>query len=217
MKRTLQLFTVMAFVFALSFSAWADAYLITSAGDPALSGGQVVSFDSEAGGTYYNFTSGGVVFQSLDDIQFRISADYSGQYGATGVSFQNGAAGTALTSSIRISGAGGGTTNAFAFNWGAPKSTWKLSAYGASGNLLASYTLSPTGSSGGYYGVAAEGISYAELELIESSEPEVVVLDNFITGDTSQSQAAAVPEPTTMLLLGIGLVGAAAARKRFHK
>jgi hypothetical protein len=213
MKRALQLFTVMAFVFALSFSAWADAYLITSASDPALAGGEVITFDSAPTGTYYNFTSGGVVFQSLDDMPFRISADYSGQYNNPGLAIENGTYETGFTARMKFSGVGGGTTNAFGFNWGASNTTWKLSAYNAAGALIASFDLPITGSSnaGDFVGIAAEGISYA---ILEGDSGDWVFIDNFTSGEGS---AAAVPEPATMLLLGIGLVGAAAMRKRLHK
>jgi len=215
-KRWLQMFSVLFFVFALTFSA--NAYFITSSSDPTLSGGMVFTFDSETTGTYNTYTTtNGLVIQSLNDAPFRISADYAGQYNNPGLAIENGTYNTAFTYSIKFSAADGGTTNAFGFNWGAADTVWTLSVYDKDGNLLESDQLPAIGSAnnGEFYGIAVNGISYAILTGGSDSADDWVFVDNVTVADGGG--AAAVPEPGTMLLLGVGLVGVTVARKKFRK
>jgi hypothetical protein len=62
-----------------------------------------------------------------------------------------------------------------------------------------------------FIGVTASGIRSAIFQNINQASPASWLLDN-LTYDTSSS----VPEPTTLLLLGLGLAGLGLARNRLH-
>jgi len=108
-------------------------------------------------------------------------------------------------------------TDAFAFLWGAADYDWTLQAFGASG-LLDSINVTPTHGSnnGDYVGIAASGIEYATLTLSDFND--YVFIDNFTYNESQilfgDGQTTSVPEPGTMALLGMGVVGFAAARRR---
>jgi PEP-CTERM motif len=220
MKKSLQISTIIFFVFAFCFSANA-AYFITSASDPSLAAGQVITFDTETIGTYTTYITtdphNNAMIQSLDGIPFRISADYAGQFNNPGQAIENGTYSTGFTANLKFSGPSGGTANAFGFNWGGADTIWTLTAYDISGNVLASYQLPTTGSSnnGEFYGIAATGINYVILSA-GSTTDDWVFIDNIEVG-TGAGGGTSVPEPTTMLLLGLGLAGVAVARTKFQK
>ena len=79
---------------------------------------------------------------------------------------------------------------------------------GGTGNILGSATTTTEI----FIGVAANGIRSAIFQNVNPASPASWLLDN-LTYDTS---AARVPEPTTLLLLGLGLAGLGFARKRLH-
>jgi hypothetical protein len=208
MKKTLQAFTVIFFVFALCFSA--NAYFINSASDPALVGASVTTFDTDTPGAYttYITNDNNLQIDSLDGRSFYISADYAGQYNNPGQAIENAYG----TGSFKFSGpGGGGTTSAFGFNWGASDTAWTLTAYGISNNLLESYQLPITYSSnaGDFFGIAAPGIYYVTLT---GDSGDYVFVDNFTIEQGGNHQ---IPEPATMLLLGLGLMGLAGIRRKF--
>ena len=209
MKKTLQVFTVIFFVFALCSSV--NAYFITSASDSALVGGDVTTFDTDTIGTYTTYITNNnyLRIDSLDSRLFYISAEYAGQYNNPGRSIQNTY--TNGTGSFKFSGSSvGDTTSAIGFNWGASDTVWTLTAYGISNNLLESYQLPITqGSNNGeFYGIAASGIHSVTLT---GDNSDYVFVDNFTVAQGGNHQ---VPEPATLLLLGLGLMGLAGVKRK---
>lgn len=205
--RTLSL----AAICLLSFGAHATA--ITGLGAPssnaALTGGTVIDFEAATAGDYSALTIGNVTFKGVDD-SFRITSDYVGSYNNTGrLDLDNGPYDSTMTYSFRFDFAS--TVNAFAFNWGAADNVWLLSAYDSSNNLLDSLALTATHGSnaGDYFGLTAANIAYATLINQSGDAGDWVMIDNF-----THSAAAQVPEPASLALLGLGLAGLAASRKR---
>lgn len=192
---------------SLAAAATANAAQITSASDPALSGGSVITFDDLSNQTTSSLTQQGVTFTGNGDL--RVDNSYAGQYNTRGAEYlDNNAGGTnQLTFTFAT------PVSAFGFLWGASDDTWALNAYNASGTLIESYYLSPTNSSnaGEFYGLSDAGIAYATLT--DSAPGDYVMLDNFTyTAGTSQ----AVPEPASMVLLGAGLLGLGGLRRRMQ-
>ena len=197
-----------ACVVAVAFaSGAAHATLISSSGDAALAGGTVIDFEAFAAGVYSSVSTAGVTFSAPNTGEdLYINSDYAGQYNTTGQSLQNtyntNAFGDLL---IQFDSA----VNAFGFNWGASDAQWTLSAFDAANNLLDSVLMPITASSnaGEFYGIAASGISYA---LLSGPSSDFIFVDNF----TFSGKAAAVPEPATLSLLGVGLLGLGLSRRR---
>jgi hypothetical protein len=185
----------------------AYASFITGSGDPALSGSALIDFEAQASGSFTSLTIGNVTFSTSGGQVGYISSDYSGQYNNSGKSLQNTYSSDAF-SSLRISFAS--AVSAFGFNWGASDQPWQLRAYDSGNNLLEGWTMPTTAGSnaGEFYGIAYAGIAYAILDT--TSVGDYIFVDNFRYAPAS----VGVPEPTTMLLLGLGLVGLAGFRKR---
>lgn len=192
-----------------SFGVQATAITGTGApvSNPALAGGTVIGFESATPGVYTTLTIGNVSFVGVDDA-LRISSDYGGSYNTSGTHLNNGPYDSTMAYSLRFNF--GSAVNAFAFNWGAADNLWLLSAFDASNNLLDSLVLTATSSSnsGEYFGLAAAGISYATLINQSGDAGDWVFIDNFT------SSANQVPEPATVSLLGLGLLGLGAMRRR---
>ncbi len=173
---------------------------------PAIAGRTgVVTFDSDARGTYSTLTSGGVTVSGVGGT-FRVANDYAGQYNGRGTNYIDNNQGA--TSTLRFDFAS--LVDAFAFNWGASDVAWTLNAFDAAGTLLESLVTPTTGGSnaGDYVGLADVGIRYATLTSSEASARDWVFVDNLAVS------AAAVPEPASFALLGPGLVGLVALRRR---
>ncbi len=193
-------------------AAPAMASQITSSADPALAGGTVVDFESQSLGSFSSLTVGGVTFTAGGSTVGYISTAFAGNYNSTGAqNLQN----TYTNGFTTITFSFANPTSAFGFNFGASNEDWLLQAFDSGNNLLESYTLPQTwwSNSGDFFGLANNGMSYATLtQLTNVNDPaqDWILLDNF-----TYKSSAQVPEPSTMLLLGSGLVGFGVYRKKF--
>lgn len=208
MKRVL-----IALILVCMFPLTAMAALISGYGmplsDPALTGGTVIDFESQALGIYTALTIGDVTFTANNN-HLQIDNTYQG-YNQTGIYLDNGTYGNNGFGILTISFAS--AVNAFGFNWGMaePFAQWTLNAYDSLNNLIDTQILPSTGASNAqeFYGISAIGISSAILSW--TGDYDWVGIDNF-------TYTSSVPEPSTLLLLGSGLLGLGFfARKRMRK
>jgi hypothetical protein len=190
----------------------ANAVGISGLGDPitnpALTGGTVIDFDAGPTGVFSNITFGNVTFTGVD-APLTIGSDYIGSYNTRGVnSMYNDF--DYIPSQFRFDFAT--PVNAFGFNWGASDNDWLLSAFDSGGGLIETLTVPKVFSSnaGEYFGIAASGIAFATLvdQKDRIAEGDYVFIDNF----TYVKQQVSVPEPSSVL--GLGLLGFGAFFKR---
>lgn len=111
-------------------------------------------------------------------------------------------------------------------NWGGPNGT-TYTAYGAGSSIIASGGLD-SGATSGYVGGITGAYPYEPwsamlVNLSGDSGITSIVFDNATRGNNNWEYAvgevtfSSVPEPATMLLLGLGLVGLAGVRRKFKK
>lgn len=190
---------------AISAASAAHAAPITGIGVPVVPGATTtVDFEGLPLGGFTSMTLGGVTFSGTDG-DLRAESTYAGYYNTTGAVYLDNMAGQ--TGGFHFGFAA--PVSAFAFHFGAADVIWTLTAFNSAGVALESLSLDPThgGGAGNYYGIANAGIAYATL----TGPGDWILLDNFVA---AAEQANDVPEPGSLALLGLGLAGIGALRKR---
>ncbi|MGZ9709896.1 PEP-CTERM sorting domain-containing protein [Glaciimonas sp. GNP009] len=178
-------------------------------GNPVVPGAtSTITFDDQSDATFSSLSTGGVTFSGVGG-SLRTNNDYHSNYNGRGTRYLDNNAGA--TSSIKFAFAA--PVSAFAFNWGASDDVWTLTAFNSLNAAIESFVLPITHGSnaGDYVGLADADISYATL--ITSTSYDFIFIDNF----TVAAGATNVPEPTSIALLGLGLMGFAAARRKSAK
>ena len=161
------------------------------------------TYDTTARGTYASVVSGDLTVSGIGG-DIRVANDYPDQYNGRGAAYLDNDAGS--TSGFRFDFTN--LVSAFAFNWGASDVSWTLSAFDATGHLLESVVTPITNGSnaGDFIGLAHAGMKYATL--VSNGGSDWVFVDNV------SFAAAAVPEPASIALLGLGFAGVVALRRR---
>ena len=202
-----KVFALAVFVLAGTIGT-AHATLITSIADPSLSGSTVIDFDSATLGNATSFNFGDVTFStSVDTLRIAVATEG----GADGL----GASGKVLSTRFldtlpqpwEIAFAN--PVSAFGMDWIGANFDWTVTTFDSSNVVLETLTFSESGFTA-FYGASGIGIGKVEITSTGNNADWMVIDDFHYVGAEEQ----VIPEPTTVALLGIGLVGLAGAEVR---
>lgn len=156
----------------------AEAALITSSSDQALSGGSTIDFEQATPGSYNSITQGDVTFSTPSGQIGFISSGYGGNYNTQGQSLQNT---YALNSFSTLNISFSTAITAFGFNFGASDVPWTLTAFNAAGSVLDTQILAPTQSSnsGNFFGIKTGEAIISRATLVSQGNNDYIFVDNF--------------------------------------
>lgn len=162
-----------------------------------------VTFDGQANATFSSLSLSGVTFSGIGG-NLRTDNSYPNNYNGRGARYLDNNAGG--TNAIRFDFST--PVSAFAFNWGASDGVWTLTAFNASNQIIEAMSTPITRASnaGDYIGLANAGMAYATLTT--TNVGDWIFIDNFTVA------AGTVPEPDTLAILGLGLMGMVSLRRR---
>ena len=197
-----------------AYASHATATAISGQGLPAshaeLTGGTVVDFEANTSGEFAtSFTYPGVTMTGAPGNKIMwVLNNFDAQFNVTGNSL-------ALTTNDRTQEIVFDFTapvSAFGFNLGGTDEAWRLIAYSASSTILDEVLLPVINNAndGQWYGIAVQGIASARLyntAFDNTGGLDYIVIDNF-------TFASHVPEPATLALLVLGLLGLGVSRAR---
>lgn len=191
---------------ALAAHGLASASPITTSDAPALIGATVIDFNTEPEGEFASRTFGGFATISGANPLY-IESTFADQYGTTGSYLSNQFNGGAFTISFAQ------PVSAFGFNWGAADQPWIMRLFGANNTLLETINIDAqvdpfAGLIGGFN---LSGISSVVFTDQSSYGFDYILLDNL---QYVQANIVDVPEPSSLLLLAVGLIGFVAVRRR---
>lgn len=191
---------LVAIVLSMVFAS-ANASMITSTNDAALTGATVQTFDTVASGTYASLALPGVTIQG-NGSPMTVDNTWTSQYGISGQTLHNN-----NSSPISFDLVFSSAISAFGIWGGAVNNSWVYTAYDSNNNILESITTPDACCGPMFYGIANNaGISRVNL----NGFGDWVIFDNLYTVTRSTN----VPEPISLALFGIGLAGLAGMRRR---